>query len=128
MQITSTDDSTSKDMDNLLKSLRQYYDSVRTKRQLTMPVPAGFCQQTNLQQLFQSFTPPRKAQTAVLLGTPSDSTATSIGLSSDINSATTMPPSPVSLDIVHLTTDASSIATVPILRCVDKASVPLPSR
>jgi hypothetical protein len=81
-----------------------------------------------LSVLFQSFTPPRKAQTAVLLGTPSDSTANSIGLLSDINSTTTVPPSSVPLDIVHPTTEASSIAAVPILRCVDKASVPLPSR
>ncbi len=54
--------SDSKDMDNLLKSLRRYYDSVRTKRQLNLNVPAGFRQKSHVQQLFHNFTPPRKAR------------------------------------------------------------------
>lgn len=51
-----------KDVDNLLRELRRYYDDVKLHRKLSLPVPAGFRQNNNLQQLYQSFTPPRKAR------------------------------------------------------------------
>ncbi len=37
-----------KTLDNLLKSLRRYYKEVKTKRQLSLEVPAGFRQSSNL--------------------------------------------------------------------------------
>ncbi len=52
-------------MDYLLRSLRRYYDEVKTKRQLQLDTPAGFRQTSTHNQLFQSFTPPRKTQQQV---------------------------------------------------------------
>jgi hypothetical protein len=63
--VTSGNEIVTKDMDHLLKSLRQYYATVKTKCQLNLHVPAGFCQATNLQTLFWSFTPPRKSKSAI---------------------------------------------------------------
>jgi len=76
--IVSANESDSKDLDNLLKSLRRYYASVRTQRQLNLPVPADFRQQTNLQQLFHNFTPPRKARAEDPTCSSSDFNNTSI--------------------------------------------------
>jgi hypothetical protein len=55
----------SKNLDNLLKSLRQYYKEVKTKCQLNLNVPAGFRQSSNLQKNFHSFTPPRQSSVLV---------------------------------------------------------------
>jgi len=38
-------------IDNLLVRLRQYYDDVRTKRQLQMEMPAGFRRSSEFQKL-----------------------------------------------------------------------------
>jgi len=45
---------------HLLDNLRQYYSMVQTKCQLSLDVPAGFRQASNLQREFQEFLPPSK--------------------------------------------------------------------
>jgi len=42
-------------LDNLLLSLSQYYDTIKTKRQLQMEMPAGFHQISNHQRDYQSY-------------------------------------------------------------------------
>ncbi len=54
---------------NLLDNLRQYYSEVQTKCQLSLDVPAGFRQASNLQRDFQEFLPPGKAQSGKLRAT-----------------------------------------------------------
>jgi hypothetical protein len=69
--------SVSKDDNNLLKSLRRYYNETKTKRQLSSNVPAGFHQANNLQQMYQEFLPPpQKGRSSPLLAPPSDFSAT----------------------------------------------------
>jgi hypothetical protein len=48
-------------LDNIVRDLRQYYHSMKTKRQLGMNVPAGFPRHSNHQQQFILHTPPRKS-------------------------------------------------------------------
>jgi hypothetical protein len=45
---------------NILKSLRDYYAEIKTKRQLNHGVPAGFLQHSTLQKDFWEFLPPCK--------------------------------------------------------------------
>jgi len=54
---------------NLLDNLHQYYSEVQTKCQLSLDVPAGFRQASNLQRDFQEFLPPGKAQSGKLRAT-----------------------------------------------------------
>jgi hypothetical protein len=138
LQETSNDVSDPKDLDNLLKSLRQYYDSVRTKRQHNLQVPAGFRPTSQLQQMFHNFTPPRKARSEES-GNITDNTDHPIQLLSHLSVTNEISPALASIDVDNIsidqdkaspspTTDASSGVQVPILRCVDKMSLPLPSR
>ncbi len=126
--VTSTNTIGQKELNNLMKSLRQYYASVKTKRQLSLNVPAGFRQASNLQTMFQTFTPPRKSKSAEdhLLSQPSD---TVVGFSSAIHSSDTTATTTCDLDVTPTPiSDTSSSTNVPILRCVDKVSTSLPSR
>jgi len=110
--------------DNLLQSLHQYYSEVKTKRQLNLNVPAGFRSSSKLQQDYNIFAPPCKAGYAevlsdpnVLSSTPTKNTTATI---TTLSSTESTQPSP--------STTTSTIAIVPILRCVDKPSSSLPSR
>lgn len=47
-------------LDSLLRDLCQYYNTVRTKHQLNLEVPAGFRKSTCHQQMFKEFTPTQK--------------------------------------------------------------------
>ena len=61
----------SKTVDNLLRSLRKYYNEVKTRRQLNLNVPAGFRQRNDLQKTFHEFVPPSsKAASSILPGDP----------------------------------------------------------
>jgi hypothetical protein len=60
-QFQSEVDHETKHLDNILKSLQQYYNEVKTKRQLKLDVLAGFCKTSVLQQNFRAFTSPRKS-------------------------------------------------------------------
>jgi hypothetical protein len=98
------------DVDNILCSLRRYYSEIKTKRQLSLDLPAGFCQDNTLQRNYKEFLPPEKISSADpttvehhLLSTVSD-------IIPDDNNTLThpiVPPASV--------TNESSIAPVPIL-------------
>jgi hypothetical protein len=49
-----------KQLDIILRDLRHYYNTIKTKRQLGLDVPAGFCRDTIHKQQFQLHSPPRK--------------------------------------------------------------------
>jgi len=113
-------DSETRNMDNLLVDLRKYSDSVKTKRQLKLEVPAGFRSLTKMQRDF------------------------SCGfLKNEHNDV--LDKSTISTDIIslhHITSDDDTIITsnlsdslnttdspehIPITRAVDKPSSSLPS-
>ncbi len=52
-QFQSDVKSESAKVDNLLASLRQYYKDIKTKHQLNLEMPAGFCQENDLQRTFR---------------------------------------------------------------------------
>jgi hypothetical protein len=125
--ITHTEDT--KTFDNLLRSLQKYYTEVKTKRQLSLNVPAGFRQNTTLQKSFQEFLPPSRKSSAVPLD-PDNLLNLTLASSTELlshNSSSDQSPTitdPASSSV----TNESSLAPVPILRCVDKPSSSLPSR
>jgi hypothetical protein len=100
---------------NLLKSLCQYYSTVKTKRQLNLDVPASFHQSTSLQRGFNTFLPPCKVRSSIELPTADPSLSDSM--------VTNIPDNPPTSF-----TNLSSAVSVPMLRCVDKISTSLPSR
>jgi len=109
--------------ENILKSLRQYYIEIQTKRKLNMNLPAGFRQDSTIQCNYKEILPPYTSSKPVptsddfhLLSTFSES----LPDDTEVDLTSTEPPTPV--------TNESSSAPVPILRCVDKPSTTLPSR
>lgn len=62
-----------KNLDNLLKSLRHHYKEVKTKRQLSLDVPAGLRQASEQQRHFCALNPPRKCSLAISLDTLDES-------------------------------------------------------
>jgi hypothetical protein len=122
--ILTTPDVVPTEDNNLLKSLRQYYSDVKTKRQFNLNVPAGFRPSSTHQKDFNIFAPPCKARSAEALPL-SDllDTSTNVNSTSTIDTLSSIDesqPSP--------STTSYSIAPVPILRCVDKPATSLPSR
>jgi len=123
---TVTDiESSSKSSDNLLKSLRQYYSEVKSKRQLNLDVPAGFRSASALQKDFQVFTPPCKAWSANICNT---STLSDIASDTPVLDSTITTFSSMESTLPTNFTNSSSPVNVPILRCVDKPSASLPSQ
>jgi len=113
------------DQDNIFQSLHQYYAEVKTKRQLNLDVPAGFCPNSRLQNEFNLFTPPCKARSADVIDTS--------GMSHSSPTMNTTCPlvanfSYLSDDFPTSITNTSTNVNVPILRCVDKPSTSFPSR
>jgi hypothetical protein len=122
---------TSKKESNLLCDLRQYYNEVKTKRQLNMNVPAGFRHNTSFQRRVHDFrlenTSPPELSTSDINNT--SSLPDSLDLSSLSDIAITSPsisevPVIASCDSLP---NLSSTTKIPILRCVDKASTSLPN-
>jgi len=100
-------------LDNVLLELRRYYDTVKSKRQLNMEVPAGFRQESvhsrNLLSYLNSNTHLTDYPTSLeLTETLSEPTSTSLE-SSTSN-----------------TNSSSSTVVTPIIRSVDKVSSSLP--
>jgi hypothetical protein len=104
--------------DNILTSLRQYYDDIKTKRQLNFEVPAGFRREGYFQRMV------RDVKNSSRVDLPSDdclrnplppTTPIHADDSQDINFSDSLP-------------NESSPVSVPILRCVDKPSSHLPAR
>jgi hypothetical protein len=114
---------TSEHTDNLLRDLRQYYASVKTKRQLNMDVPAGFRKSNAFQQDYNQFIPPKNNLTPA-----SDSSFLSnITSVDDLPTCSNDPTTGVKLNPTLIpVTNSSSQVNVPILRCVDKCSSYLP--
>jgi len=99
-------------VDNILHRLHQYYQDVKTRRQLDLEVPAGFRQQSNHQRLL-SIHPVPVVENISSGDAPEQIIETS---SMDVS---------VCPDSV---TNLSSQLPVPILRCVDKPSSSLTSK
>jgi hypothetical protein len=122
-------------LDNVLKTLRQYYSEVKTKRQLNLNLLAGFRQDNTTQQNFKEFLRPTTSSTGdsptsnnpdslPILNSVSENTIERdcIGSSSERDTGT-LPTHSHPSSVTNL----SSVAPVPILRCIDKPSTPLPS-
>lgn len=113
--------------DHLLAQLRQYYQEVKTKRQLNFDVPAGFRKDTVLQRNLKEaiaafpspvdeFTPLPDNQTDL----PEEFLTSSIHDDTISNTSKITHPIPLP--------DTTSSLRVPLIRCVDKPSSSLPSR
>jgi hypothetical protein len=120
---------------NILFNLRQYYGKVKTKRQLSLDVPAGVRNANNFQRQVHDYHLGNMALSDISpLSEESDSLSTSSPLqlsSVDTTHVPTLQESYVNETIAptpSLATDSSSTVHVPILRCADKPSTSLPSR
>ena len=123
LQFQETVDKESKYLDNLLLQLRDYYTSIKTKRQLNMEVPAGF-RRTNLHQQ-------NVAHCKQLLGTPLDPgeyihTDLSSYSPSEFQNIVQPLESPTTTDFVENTNLSFDSVYSPIIRSVDKPSSSLP--
>jgi hypothetical protein len=86
--------------ENILKSLRQYYSEIQTKRKLNMNLPAGFRQDSTIQRNYKEFLPPPDTSSKPvptsddfhLLSTFSES----LPDDTEVNLTSTAPPTPVS--------------------------------
>jgi hypothetical protein len=115
-------------LDNILRDLRQYYATVKTKRQLGLDVPAGFRKSLKHTKLFYDYVPTRELST-------SSSLCENVKDSSLATFDTTLQNSKVnhtvSLDITEFqpqlsTNPSSNSPVIPIIRSVDKPSTLLP--
>jgi hypothetical protein len=110
----------SKKENNLLINLWQYYDEVKTKRQLNLETPSGFRQQTTLQRQLRDHRLPNESLSSLNLTdeetivSPVDSVQPLSNVTSNIE--------PTSLP------NESSNVSVPILRCIGKPSSSLPNQ
>jgi len=112
-------------VDNLLANLRRYYKDIKTKRQLNLEMPAGFCQDNNFQRLL------RDARLYHLSQDNSDlimeNSLEKDFLVDDNQNLINIPVEPVEI-LSSSPSDNDSNNQVPILRCIDKVSSSLPSR
>ncbi|MFN9980444.1 MAG: hypothetical protein ACK53Y_11040, partial [bacterium] len=111
-----------KKQDNLLHTLCQYYDEVKTKRQLNLNVPAGFRNNSSLQRQvldfrLQNTSPPDLSLPDITSSTTESQEELSLQQASNIMDE-------IGKDSL---TNSSSSVKVPILRCVDKPSTSLPN-
>jgi hypothetical protein len=116
-------------LDTILKDLRQYYASVKTKRQLGFDVPVGFRQDNDLQRQFRSHTLPRHLSLEESQSTSTDkvlldTSLDSISLPLQLGSSITLELLPI---IDHDSTVPSpEPLPIPLVRSVDKPSTSLP--
>ena len=112
-------------LDNLLHNLREYYESVKTKRQLQLEVPAGFRRMNNHNKDLISHL---RSQHAVLASSSNSNDSLS-NLTQNIlipMSNLKMSSNMDSNEELSTTQSSSHPANVPIIRCVDKPSTTLP--
>jgi len=107
----------SRKVDDLLIRLQQYYQDVKTRRQLDLEVSTGFCQQSEHQRNLLKFRKVTEASSSV-----SNIADHDIPLLSTLEDS-----SPPILSDTPVANSSSQIP-VPILWCVDKPSTSLPSR
>jgi hypothetical protein len=131
---TETVDTETKQLDNILRDLRNYYATVKTKRQLGLDVPAGFCRDNIHKQQFVLHSPSRTTAnlSSELLGENISSTSTT-----DNTLIDSMNLLPATAELLHPentshpthSTNPSSLPIhIPIVRSVDKASSSLPKK
>jgi len=106
-----------KELDNILRTLRQYYSTIKTKRQLGLEVLAGFGSSSTLQQSYRSLTPPRRAKRAIL----------DKSITQPEQNSSDEPTDPILLNCFSNTHSSSESNYIPIVRSVDKASSSLPN-
>jgi hypothetical protein len=115
-------------LDNLLKTLRQYYKEIKTKWQLSLDVPAGFHKSSNLQQNFCAFTPPRKSSNTADVSSLGSSTEPCFHDSTnDDDSTIILTHSNCSGDVNPNLSSITEPIHIPIIRSVDKPSSSLPT-
>jgi len=132
-QFQSEIDIESSKVDNILRSLRRYYNEVKTKRQLNMEVPAGFRQVNKMQSDF-AYHDSLKHSTMSVSGTVPVDTSFQQDLSQNLESTSTIDLGLVSdfLDTcspnsTNNTNSSSTSSYIPIVRSVDKSSSSLPN-
>jgi len=120
-----------KQLDNILRDLRQYYNTIKTKRQLGLEVPAGFRRDSTHKMQFQLSTPPRKSSKlcSVLQG---DSSTDQIS-PNIMDTNNTFPDNTNNKDLEAMIDDPPThidqsllSSHTPIIRSVDKVSSSLP--
>jgi len=116
-QFTTEVTQETKYLDNLLKSLRNYYKDVKSRRQLNLEVPAGFRQDTRINKERRDYD-----SIQISASDTPDSDVFVDSFSSFLEGSSTTTPTPTTGQPI------SSVSQVPILRCVDKVSTSLPAR
>jgi hypothetical protein len=113
--------------DNILAQLRQYYQEVKTKRQLNFDVPAGFRRDTVLQKNIKEAIAAVSSPVENLGYFSTDPPILSDECLLSIESEASTPATQNVLQPAPLPNSSSSLL-VPLIRCVDKPSSSLPSR
>jgi hypothetical protein len=114
-------------LDNILGTLQQYYNNVKTKRQLKMGVPAGFRQLTSTQRQFTPKLPTRNTEASTDLSTVhlnhlADDLQNLVESDDDTSITSNVITSSSHSDII-----SPSLNVSPIIRSVDKPSSSLAS-
>lgn len=112
-------------IDTILHQLREYYDTVKTKRQLGLEAPAGFRRETNQKQNSHYATPPRRST----LLSPESNTS-SINPSTDLPFQSTV-NTPVHSNCASHAESSTPLSSPPrhisLVRSVNKVSSSLPN-
>jgi hypothetical protein len=108
-----------KNLDNLLKSLCQYYKGIKTKWQLNLDIPAGFRQDSTLR---------RQIHDHHLIQIPQNNTSSLPTISDDIPLELSVDDTSLGPPITDSCPNNTSTNHVPILWCGDKVSSSLPSK
>lgn len=107
-------------VDNILESLRQYYNEIKTKRQLNLEFPAGFRCKNQWQTACTHHASLNHSTVPETNFTPDD--LSDLGLLSDISETTEL-----SSCLENNNNSSSTTVHVPIIRSVDKSSSSLPN-
>jgi len=116
-------------LDTLLFSLQQYYDSIKTKRQLRMEMPAGFHHTSNHQKLYHIHhhtSPPPDVDTPL---TNLADNVVNTSTNDLVTSFSSLITSDAEENTDNLNTEAPSFDTpIPIIWLVDKLSSSIPKK
>ena len=114
-----------KQLDNILRDLRSYYQDVKLKRQTGLTVPPGFRSHSTYQRQIILHTPPRKSAKENIEPDSQIPLCDSTNLSTPIRSNIT---SDSQLSLQRDNMSSSDIPFTPIIRSVDKPSTSLPKQ
>jgi hypothetical protein len=126
MQLTSDIKVETDKIDNILQDLRSYYSTIKTKRQLGLNVPAGFHQDSSLQQQFKIHSPPRKSSTICSTTNDTTNVIASVGEIDADNLRVNEIGEVNDTHPITLTNQSSTPLYIPLVRSVDKPSSSLP--